>query len=80
VTFGLCLCGAFIIAIRGTMGSPPFLPTTSATLSRLPNAQPALDFWQFHDVFRRVAQRHQRFPARQFDRIEKPLIPLEEVR
>jgi hypothetical protein len=30
---------------------------------------------QFGNVFRSVAECDQRFPARQYDRIEKPLIP-----
>jgi hypothetical protein len=32
-------------------------------------------FEKFGDVLRRVAERDQRFSARQCDRIEKPLIP-----
>jgi hypothetical protein len=31
---------------------------------------------QFHDVMRGIAQRHQRFPAWQLDRIEKPFDPM----
>ena len=34
---------------------------------------------QLGDVERRVAKRDQRFPARQYDRIEKPLIPRHEL-
>jgi hypothetical protein len=33
-------------------------------------------FRQFDDVLRGVAERDQRLPARQYDRIEEPLIPL----
>jgi hypothetical protein len=45
---------------------------------RFPLWQFALSFRQFENVLRGVAERDQRFSARQHDRIEKPLIPRHE--
>jgi hypothetical protein len=44
----------------------------------LPFSGIVLCLGQFGDVPRGVAKRDQRFPARQYDRIEKPLIPRHE--
>jgi hypothetical protein len=61
---------AFMTPMRANIAGP------SCSLHRgLPFVGVVFCFGQFGDVFCGVAERHQRFPVRQCDRIEKPLIP-----
>jgi hypothetical protein len=76
-------CTAHHAAARSPLSVPRATIIKSASGNRLRGAlsrgaclcQPVLGFRQLPDVIRRVAQHHRRFPARQFDRIEKSLVP-----
>jgi len=70
------LCSARITPMRANIAGPSCSATAVTTAWR-----PAilrhrvLPRGQFRDVVCGVAKRDQRFPSRQYDRIEKPLIP-----
>jgi hypothetical protein len=69
--------GAALASSRyaGTSGRRLLADQYQAFDRGFPLWQFALGFGQFDDVLRSVAECDQRFPARQYDRIEKPLIP-----
>jgi hypothetical protein len=72
--FGSCRFNARITPIRANIGGPSRSATSiSAAIAACHGI--VLCLRQLGDVERRVAERHQRFPAWHRDRIEKPLIP-----